>query len=781
MQTSWEVGLFSSRKVLINCLSFILMVAICIFAACSASPVVTITTPTLPSTVAQTPASTPAPPTQTSPPSPTFTQKVSEKRWDAEDSETQTSTSIPSPTFTPTIHIQWFEYSREIPEWPEDPGHIQWLDNNIISVDAFSEAGGNLYNVDSFVVDVSSSSLALMPTSTAFHQAEPGSFFLSPSGKYALLCENDTVQLYRMADDDLLGQHNIKNSQCLVLPSWTQDEAMVVFITHNTVDHEKSVYVWKIDNLSPYIVGKIPESKEVVFPASWSPDNLKIAIYIIDRHSSSPETENIYYIAYTDGRPMRITGVGISNIITIPWLTNEIIDGGGSCCGNCNFHSYYIAETGEYLSEIDWADCGIWHPQVAQLSPDMHWLVLDQTNFDFYDPGVSHFFTNTLFDTWERKTYPLLTSSEMYLVFVGWSEDSTTFYAISRPITETKIEGNEVPFGLLTLDPSERQFRLLDGSMKYAWLSPDRKHLFGYSQRNGGLVGAIYTLKNEFLTPPQPVLDHTILNLELGEGKTLQVRWSNDDSQVAFMDQWGNLWLANTLGTMRKLAANLPTPEQYDLPDFVWSPLDTRLLVQFNQQAWVLYLPKLLRPGDPLLITEINMIDAFTGWAVEVGGCILYTMDGGYTWQNVTPLEEDGALGRFFASSEVNAWVELYSDVHRVVLSTVDGGESWQAIATFPTDATPVSADEISWLDALVGWRLVTNADNTYNFEQTIDGGRTWRLIKIVSWHGPLGFVDENTGWAIAHIEEESALVKTTNGGRTWELVKPVVAPAISK
>ncbi len=72
-------------------------------------------------------------------------------------------------------------------------------------------------------------------------------------------------------------------------------------------------------------------------------------------------------------------------------------------------------------------------------------------------------------------------------------------------------------------------------------------------------------------------------------------------------------------------------------------------------------------------------------------------------------------------------------------------------------------------LDREIGWAV---ARQIY---QTLDGGRTWRLIKSVTWDGQFSFVSAELGWAVARSGEERALVQTADGGRTWQLLDPVV------
>jgi photosystem II stability/assembly factor-like uncharacterized protein len=57
------------------------------------------------------------------------------------------------------------------------------------------------------------------------------------------------------------------------------------------------------------------------------------------------------------------------------------------------------------------------------------------------------------------------------------------------------------------------------------------------------------------------------------------------------------------------------------------------------------------------------------------------------------------------------------------------------------------------------------------------DDGESWQFVKQVAWDGQFSFVDSELGWAVAHSEDELALVTTRDGGETWQLLEPVLAP----
>jgi photosystem II stability/assembly factor-like uncharacterized protein len=60
---------------------------------------------------------------------------------------------------------------------------------------------------------------------------------------------------------------------------------------------------------------------------------------------------------------------------------------------------------------------------------------------------------------------------------------------------------------------------------------------------------------------------------------------------------------------------------------------------------------------------------------------------------------------------------------------------------------------------------------------RSTDGGQNWQYVKSVNWDAQFTFVDPQTGWAVAHADNQTAFVKTSNGGISWIEIKPVIAP----
>jgi photosystem II stability/assembly factor-like uncharacterized protein len=163
-----------------------------------------------------------------------------------------------------------------------------------------------------------------------------------------------------------------------------------------------------------------------------------------------------------------------------------------------------------------------------------------------------------------------------------------------------------------------------------------------------------------------------------------------------------------------------------------------------------------------------------------IGAEVRLTEDAGRSWTPITLPEPTTHPGLYdagsceshspaiFATGEIKVGVlcRTFDDNVRdlsFVYSSDDAGKTWAAVETVPGDLTFLSPETLWATD--------------HELYRSLDGGRSWNQVKVVSWQGQFSFVTEDLGWAVARSGEELALVKTTNGGQTWSLVEPVIAP----
>lgn len=252
-------------------------------------------------------------------------------------------------------------------------------------------------------------------------------------------------------------------------------------------------------------------------------------------------------------------------------------------------------------------------------------------------------------------------------------------------------------------------------------------------------------------------------------------------------------------------------PEPTDTPELPTNTpslhtTDTPTIISLQPTATsiprdILALPT-LTAGQPVTVTHISMIDAENGWAIghqdRTGDRILYSQDGGLTWDERTPAipgdftQNPGQFhvwGYFFDNQ--NAWV-IYLEQNQhppinapAVWRTSDGGQHWE-----PGEHLSLTGGEsffepegFSFVDPFHGWLLVhidAGMSHDYsNLYQTSDGGRTWqRMIDpyeggLQSLHNTgLAFSDQKLGWVTKDnlaVLPGAFFEQTTDGGKTWE------------
>lgn len=187
-------------------------------------------------------------------------------------------------------------------------------------------------------------------------------------------------------------------------------------------------------------------------------------------------------------------------------------------------------------------------------------------------------------------------------------------------------------------------------------------------------------------------------------------------------------------------------------------------------------------------LVRIDFQDSNNGWGIAVndGGYLLRTVDGGTTWLNTTPL---GVTGIGYSTNlsvlDVNtAWVLVpNADFFTGKLyRTTDGGLTWTSFDV------PFGGKNIQFLDASTGLALADRGagmgSDSVEMFQTSDGGATWLSVfnndpnrPDSSGSLPLGgikngmtFLDANTGWVTGTrpVDGEVYLFVTHDGGASW-------------
>lgn len=176
-------------------------------------------------------------------------------------------------------------------------------------------------------------------------------------------------------------------------------------------------------------------------------------------------------------------------------------------------------------------------------------------------------------------------------------------------------------------------------------------------------------------------------------------------------------------------------------------------------------------------------VSARVAWVAGTAGTVLRTVDGGSTWQDVSPA---GAAALEFRD------IEALDARHAVALTagtgtdariyrTADGGSSWQL--AFTNDDDNAFYDCIAFTDPLHGLALSDPVGGAFRIAATADGGRTWAVRPTTGMpaalDGEFAFAASGTClvarpggrfWFGTGGAAQARVFRTVDGGRSWQV-----------
>lgn len=154
---------------------------------------------------------------------------------------------------------------------------------------------------------------------------------------------------------------------------------------------------------------------------------------------------------------------------------------------------------------------------------------------------------------------------------------------------------------------------------------------------------------------------------------------------------------------------------------------------------------------------SIHFDNENVGWALGYsnGSVILHTMDGGKQW-NLQYKNENAWLYDIFFSDNNYGWVVGYPNI---ILHTTDGGKNW----THQDSESDVSFFGLTFVNKDRGWIV----GETGEIQLTENGGETWRKQYSGTNQDLLDvfFISQKTGWIVG---ASGTVLWTTNGGSNW-------------
>ena len=168
-------------------------------------------------------------------------------------------------------------------------------------------------------------------------------------------------------------------------------------------------------------------------------------------------------------------------------------------------------------------------------------------------------------------------------------------------------------------------------------------------------------------------------------------------------------------------------------------------------------------------LRTFQMVDALNGWAAS-DKMALRTVDGGKTWQNVTPQDVPAGIEPVFQVSAISPQAAYMivpdpNDYKKGTLyRTSDGGQTWQS-SPEPFGSGYVQSVDGKKYAVILADRGAAAGSQAVDLYQTSDGGATWNLVYHVDPENstadgiPFGgdksgvtFLDSTHGWVTGFI-----------------------------
>ncbi|WP_424519871.1 WD40/YVTN/BNR-like repeat-containing protein, partial [Rubrivirga sp.] len=132
--------------------------------------------------------------------------------------------------------------------------------------------------------------------------------------------------------------------------------------------------------------------------------------------------------------------------------------------------------------------------------------------------------------------------------------------------------------------------------------------------------------------------------------------------------------------------------------------------------------------GTDVLLIAAHVVDEAVVWASGAGGTVVRTVDGGTTWDVVTPVSDTLQLRDVVAFDDQTALaLSIGNGASSRIVKTTDGGTTWRTV--FVNDLEDAFFDGLSFWGTDRGVAYSDSVDETFVVIATDDGGETWRRL----------------------------------------------------
>lgn len=252
---------------------------------------------------------------------------------------------------------------------------------------------------------------------------------------------------------------------------------------------------------------------------------------------------------------------------------------------------------------------------------------------------------------------------------------------------------------------------------------------------------------------------------------TLAISIAGINSSKAYAGSWNGWVYQNPYPTKNSiLATKFVTPKK----GWVAGEHGIILYTEDGGDTW-----NAQKSGTDEDIRSLSFTNEKHGWAVGKNGLILHTRDNGKKW--ISQGNSTSTLNCVFSISDKEAWAVGNEGI---VLHTMDSGEKWNRLAL----GIPRAVASIYFRNHQTGWMIA--GDTIY---RTTDSGKTWEksLLEVELptpgafgsksgiinprvnnlpydwWEGDVFFSDDKNGWAVAGTWQ---IFHTTDGGKRWDV-----------
>lgn len=163
--------------------------------------------------------------------------------------------------------------------------------------------------------------------------------------------------------------------------------------------------------------------------------------------------------------------------------------------------------------------------------------------------------------------------------------------------------------------------------------------------------------------------------------------------------------------------------------------------------------------GTAQALEGVSFVDTVNGWVVGGGSTVIHTTDGGANWTS----QDSGSTASFYCANFLNSNLGWVVGTSGAVLKTTDGGANWTS------QTTPAANNYYSvyFLDSDKGW-ITGSSGNSY---YTTNSGANWTSQNSYSAGNNLLEIfmfDQTLGWIAGGSGSYSAYNYTTDGGNVW-------------